>query len=375
MTDPGDVGTLPHTPAAVPPATARLIRTLALLLCLCALLLSFVGLFEWDVPLTRFIRSLNYFHIDHLANPWLARLSDIGDRLGKGESLVVVSLVVLAVGYGAKHTVWKAAGWQSLLAHGIAALISNSVKHLIGRPRPKFMHSGNFELSPAGGSGWDSFPSGHAAASFAVAAVFAARFPKARWAILFVAAGVAVSRILRGAHFLTDTVGGATLGYLAGTVVASPWREWRRSLESALFAAAPYLAAVLAFTWTIGHRPSDHWPTPLLTGAGTVVAVTGLVWHGLRVITRVSSPKWLANSLTKEGIALGLGMATGSLWVTATVGCICLAQEFRRRSLQQQPSTDVAQEPQSLIDDAAVVVLSLLALIAIVGLRGVLPMV
>jgi hypothetical protein len=79
--------------------------------------------------------------------------------------------------------------------------------------------------------------------------------------------------------------------------------------------------------------------------------------------------------MAKEGIALGLGMATGSLWVTATVGCICLAQEFRRRSLRQQPSTDMAQEPQSLIDDAAVVVLSLLALIAIIGLRGVLPMV
>ena len=47
----------------------------------CAVLvLAFAGLFEWDVPLSRFIRSLNDFHMDHLANPWLAQLSDIGDR-------------------------------------------------------------------------------------------------------------------------------------------------------------------------------------------------------------------------------------------------------------------------------------------------------
>ena len=61
-----------------------------------ALVLAFAGLFEWDVPLTRFIRSLNDSHMDHLANPWLAQLSDIGDRLGKGESLVILSLVLLS---------------------------------------------------------------------------------------------------------------------------------------------------------------------------------------------------------------------------------------------------------------------------------------
>ncbi|HET7438063.1 MAG TPA: phosphatase PAP2 family protein, partial [Nitrospira sp.] len=136
-----------------------------------SLVLTFFGLFEWDVPLTRFVRSLNDFQVDHLHNPWLAQLSDVGDRLGKGDSLIIVSLVAMAVGFGLKQAVWKAAGWQSLLAHGLAGLFSNLMKHLIGRPRPKFMHAGTLELSPVSGSGWDSFPSGHAAASFAVATV------------------------------------------------------------------------------------------------------------------------------------------------------------------------------------------------------------
>src|SRR6266496_792578 len=95
---------------------SRVTPVAAMLLSLCALILAFAGLFEWDVPLTRFIRSLNDVHMDHLANPWLAQLSDIGDRLGKGESVVILSLVLLAVGYGLKHPQWKDAGWQSLIA-------------------------------------------------------------------------------------------------------------------------------------------------------------------------------------------------------------------------------------------------------------------
>ena len=86
---------------------------------------------------------------------------------------VILSLVLLAVGYGLKHPQWKDAGWQSLIAHGLAALSANILKHVIGRPRPKFMHAGNLEFSPVSGSGWDSFPSGHAAAAFAVATVLA----------------------------------------------------------------------------------------------------------------------------------------------------------------------------------------------------------
>jgi len=177
---------------------SRFTPVAAVLFSVCALILTFVGLWDWDVPLTRFIRSLNDFHMDHLANPWLAQLSDIGDRLGKGESLVILSLVLLAVGYGLKHPQWKDAGRQSLIAHGLAALSANIMKHAIGRPRPKFMHAGNIEFSPASGSGWDSFPSGHAAAALAVATVLTTKFPRARWPILAAAVAIAASRIIRG---------------------------------------------------------------------------------------------------------------------------------------------------------------------------------
>src|SRR5262245_10140325 len=247
-------------------------QIMALLFSFIGLVLSFWGLFEWDIPLTRFIRSL-YHPIGYLPNPWLAQLSNSGDQLGKGESLVILSLLLLVGGFVFKQNLWKIAGWQTLLAHGIAAGVSNLLKHLIGRPRPKFMHAGNATLVPGGGSGWDSFPSGHAAATFAVAVVLAVRFPRVRWIILTLAATIAASRIIRGSHFLTDTVGGAVLGYVIGRLVAHPWRDWRLSLSSALFVVTPFLAGLLALVWTVGHHQIDLWPTPQLIAVGMVFTV------------------------------------------------------------------------------------------------------
>src|SRR2546428_6354343 len=132
----------------------------AVLLSICALILAFVGLFEWDVPLTRFIRSLNDLHMDHLANPWLAQFSNIGDRLGNGESLVILSLVLLAVGHGLKHPQWKDAGRASFIAHGPSAFKANILKKAIRPPPPNFIHSRTPQVSPARASGLDSFPPG-----------------------------------------------------------------------------------------------------------------------------------------------------------------------------------------------------------------------
>ena len=306
-------------------ALSRFTPVAAFLFSVCGLILAFVGLFEWDVPLTRFIRSLNDVHRDHLANPWLAQLSDIGDRLGKGEYLVILSLVLLAVGYGLKHPQWKDAGWQSLIAHGLAAVSANILKHAIGRPRPKFMHAGNLELSPVSGSGWDSFPSGHAAAAFAVATVLATKFPRARWLILVTAVAIAASRIIRGSHYLTDVAGGTALGCVMGIVAAHPWREWRSSVGIAVCRMTPFFVATLALVWTIVHLPSEAWPSQQLVWSGLVLTLVGLVGHVLRTVQSAWCPDWLSRSLARGLVGLGLGMTAGSLFVTTAVLLVCLA--------------------------------------------------
>jgi undecaprenyl-diphosphatase len=346
----------------------------AVLLSFAALILTFVGLFEWDVPLTRFVRSLNDLHMDHLTNPWLAQLSDIGDRLGKGESLVVLSLVLLAVGYGLKHPQWKNAGWQSLIAHGLAALSANILKHAIGRPRPKFMHAGNLELSPVSGSGWDSFPSGHAAAAFAVATLLAVRFPRVRWPILAAAVAIAASRVIRGSHYLTDVAGGAALGCIVGMVAAYSWREWRPAIGMAVSRMTPFFVATLAFVWTIVHLPSEAWPFQQLVRGGLLLTLAGLAGHVLWRVQWSRCPAWLSGSLARGLVGLGLGMTTGSPFVTVIVLLVCVAHWVDGLPGQVESMAEDHQGVSPAMGEGLFVATTLLVLGAIYVLTGIVPM-
>jgi len=350
------------------------VRLVPLLFSCTALILAFVGLFEWDVPLTRFIRSLNDLHMDHLANPWLAQLSDIGDRLGKGESLVILSLALLAVGYGLKHPPWKDAGWQSLIAHGLAALSANILKHAIGRPRPKFMHAGNLDLSPVSGSGWDSFPSGHAAAAFAVATVLATKFPRARWFIIATAVAIAVSRVIRGSHYLTDVAGGAALGCLMGMIAAHPWREWRASVGIIVSRMTPFFVATLALVWTIVHLPSEAWPFQQLLWGGLLLTLVGLVGHVLWSMQSSWRPSWLSGSLARGLVGLGLGMTTGSPFVTVIVLLVCVAHWVDGLLGQVESMAEGQLGVWPAMAEGLFVAATLLVLVASYELKGIVPM-
>ena len=351
-------------------ALSPLRRLATVLLSLVALFLTFYGLFQWDVPLTRFIRSLNDVQLDHLSNPWLAHLSDVGDRLGKGESLLLLSAVILVAGWAFRHPAWKAAGWQSLLAHGLAGMSSNLLKHLVGRPRPKFMHAGSLDLSPVSGSGWDSFPSGHAAASFAVATVFAVRFPKMRWIILALAGAIAVSRTLRGSHFLTDVAGGAVIGYLAGTIAATPLRQWSTSLKSALIPAASWSAGLLVLVWTMA-QPLNMTPAWAYTAGGLAVTSAGLALHVFASFSKdTASRNHVSKSEAHSLIGLGIGLMTGSLLVTASVLCAGLGYVL---SGHEKRSASVDQV-WGYAKEFIWVTIVLAAVLVVVELRGVLPM-
>ncbi len=369
-----DSDTITPRPAPRISHVSARVRLVPLLFSHAALILAFVGLFEWDVPLTRFIRSLNDFHMDHLANPWLAQFSDIGDRLGKGESLVILSLALLAVGYGLKHPPWKDAGWQSLIAHGLAALSANILKHAIGRPRPKFMHAGNLDLSPVSGSGWDSFPSGHAAAAFAVAIVLATKFPRVRWPIIAMAVAIAASRIIRGSHYLTDVAGGAALGCLMGMIAAHPWREWRSSVAMAVSRMTPFIVATLALVWTIMHLPSEDWPFQQLLRGGLLLTLAGLVGHVLWSMQLSWCPASLSGSLARGLVGLGLGMTTGSLFVTTIVLLVCAAHWLDGLSGQVESMEENHVGLRTAMTEGLFVAAMLLVLGASYVLKGIVPM-
>jgi undecaprenyl-diphosphatase len=120
------------------------------------------------------------------------------------------------------------------LTLGASALVVFVTKAIVGRPRPCACVPGIEALgfrAPTDGS----FPSGHAAGSFAFALFFStwmlSRSPRSAFArgtsalAIALAFGVAASRVVLGVHFPSDVAAGAALGGVMG------WAGARRSLK------------------------------------------------------------------------------------------------------------------------------------------------
>jgi undecaprenyl-diphosphatase len=106
----------------------------------------------------------------------------------------------------------------TLLSVWLADLAATGLKHLTDRPRPYVAHP---EQEPLRRASLDlSFPSGHAATSFAAAMVLARYVPPRVAPLLFVlAALVGWSRVYVGVHYPSDVLVGALLGVAVGLIV------------------------------------------------------------------------------------------------------------------------------------------------------------
>ena len=118
---------------------------------------------------------------------------------------------------------------------GLGGLTIQIVKHLACRARPRLVDGWGIDASgprvapPAStatfgffhwpclrDSRYQGFPSGHATVAFAVAATLCHAVPARRRLWFAIAGGIALSRILLNAHFLSDVIGAALLGWWAG---------------------------------------------------------------------------------------------------------------------------------------------------------------
>ena len=104
--------------------------------------------------------------------------------------------------------------WRTLAAIGGLAVVVLGVKLLIRRRRPEGEWGAIYRTTVP-----HSFPSGHAARAFLLA-VLAVAWSSAALAVVLIvwAPLVALSRVAMGLHYLSDVVGGAFLGLIAGGV-------------------------------------------------------------------------------------------------------------------------------------------------------------
>jgi len=99
-------------------------------------------------------------------------------------------------------------------------LLYGSMKLIFNRQRPYQSVDGKFFY---GNFSSGSFPSGHSAFTWTLAAVIAHEYPKLPVQILMygLATAVATTRVTGGQHFPSDVFVGSTLGYLVGTYMAN----------------------------------------------------------------------------------------------------------------------------------------------------------
>ncbi len=337
-----------------------------------ALAISFLGVAQFDLPITKYVRSVT-IHLpwDQLTVPWMAFTSDMGDWIGQGWRLTAVSLLLLVGAWAFEKPIVKIAAIQSLIAHGIAALLANGLKHLIGRPRPKFVHGGDWQMTPSWASGLDSFPSGHSTASFAVATVLARRFPLVGPLCIVIALFVALSRVLRGSHFPTDVLGGMVIGIISGFIATTPLRQWRASIQDGLRYAAMGASAVFALLWVLSHQMEDGMAGILFVALGVGAVVGGLWIRKTHWVRRGrTGERWHSNASALL-MAYGLAALTTSPLVLSSVGFACMASWLDAIGRDDDHAEELPA--WSMMRESALLGGVALAILILVDARGVLP--
>jgi lipid A 4'-phosphatase len=154
-------------------------------------------------------------HYFHDSNPVLQRVFRIITQFGEGGVyLVPLGLVIIASHYsGRARLAWRAG--YVFAAVALPGIIADIAKPVFGRARPALLFQDQifgFTWHGAHASQW-SFPSGHAVTITALATALYALYPPLWPAYLLVALLVAASRIIIDAHYLSDVIAGAYIGF------------------------------------------------------------------------------------------------------------------------------------------------------------------
>ncbi len=148
--------------------------------------------------------------VQRFRRPWRTFIARTLTLLGSARGWTVLGLALAAT----RTTLGRHLGLRLATAAGLATLASQALKRSLTRARPDSAITG-FEALAQNPDRF-SFPSGHAAAAFGVAAAFAGE-PFALGPLsLLVAVGIGLSRVYLGAHYPLDVGAGALLGVLSG---------------------------------------------------------------------------------------------------------------------------------------------------------------
>lgn len=185
------------------------------------------------------------------SHSWVRTLSPVFDHGGEDLTVLGTSAAFYIGGLAFGDQKAQQTGVLSLQSLMHAAIIGQGIKLLSGRQRPRY---------DANDSGWHGFPaslkvfdggpkdkytsfvSGHTISVWSVATVIATQYrnkPIVPVICYTIAAGSGLARVTEGAHWLSDVMAGAALGYSIGRFVAhkrknTKWRIFPSRQQNAL---------------------------------------------------------------------------------------------------------------------------------------------
>jgi membrane-associated phospholipid phosphatase len=170
------------------------------------------------------------FYADAGVHAWMTQHQFAGlggfmqavSKYGDWPEHVVLGLVLLGIAYWRANKHWQRIFAAMIIACALAGVAARVVKISTGRARPSVQTAAEWN-GPRLNPRYNSFPSGHTAASTA----FFAALAFASWRIgagfLVIPILIAFSRMYVAAHHLSDVVCAAMIGVMAAYVVVG-WR-------------------------------------------------------------------------------------------------------------------------------------------------------
>jgi membrane-associated phospholipid phosphatase len=180
--------------------------------------------FHFDHTMQNFIAQ----HQDRLANKVMHKISQFGDW----PEHFVIGLVLASGAWWRGNKRWTRIFLSMLIALAIAGVVGRGIKIATARARPSVKLEEVLNRSRFS-SKFHAFPSGHVAASSAFFAVLFFANWRIGLACLPIPLVIGFSRMYVGAHYLSDVVFAAILGFLSAllvTRVLMPQMEHRTSV-------------------------------------------------------------------------------------------------------------------------------------------------
>jgi undecaprenyl-diphosphatase len=168
-----------------------------------------------------FLDQANAIWINAHSSPELKRVMRIVSRVGDWPAHMIAGAIGLAIAFAVGSKAWMRIFLAMLVALALAGLTTRAMKIATGRARPSVKTEARWN-GPQISSKYHAFPSGHTASSTAFfVALFLAR-KKLGAPLLLIPILIAVSRMIIGAHYLSDVTVAAVVGVICA-LLAVHW--------------------------------------------------------------------------------------------------------------------------------------------------------